>query len=199
MPETMHQRSWKSMMTHGETERQRAVSWPRTRSEFERFVEAYQHRLVRFAFRTLGRHDEAEDVVQDVFVGIYRRLGDSRDILHVSAYLYRVTSNACTDVLRKRKRQGERLDDVPPERLASTDTSVHDRVAGRDELERIVALFAGLPEEQAEVVRLRLLDRLSFAEIAIVLAIPLGTVKSRFRYGLEKLRSALEAEREDPT
>lgn len=59
----------------------------------------------------------------------------------------------------------------------------------REEYHRIEALLQKLPEEQAETIRLRVLDDLSFTDIATILNIPVSTTKSRFKYGIDKLKS----------
>jgi RNA polymerase sigma-70 factor, ECF subfamily len=163
--------------------------WPRTRTEFAAMVEAYQDRLVRYALRRLGRRAEAEDVVQDVFVRAYARLGDSEAVTRVSSYLYRMAANACTDTLRKRRRAPVTLHREQAERIPDPRKGVGDEAAAFDELRRVEAVLARLPKRQAEVVRLRILDDLRFVEIAEVLGCSVGTVKSRLRYGLQKLRA----------
>lgn len=64
--------------------------------------------------------------------------------------------------------------------------------SNEDDLKRIVKLLDEIPEEQAEVIRLRIYGDNSFAEVADILSVPLPTVKSRFLYGLEKIRRAMK-------
>ena len=171
--------------------------WPRTRTEFAALVVAFQDRLVRYAVRRLGRRGEAEDVVQDVFVRAYARLGDSHAVTRVSSYLYRMAANACTDTLRKRRRAPVPLDTEQAERIPDPRPGTDDEAAALEELRRVEALVGRLPPRQAEVVRLRILDDLRFVEIAEVLGCSVGTVKSRFRYGLHKLRTIVRNDWEE--
>lgn len=169
------------------------VEWPSTRTEFEALVERYQDPLARYALRRLGRVQDAEDAVQEVFLRAYRRLGD-RDVARPLAYLYRMAANACTDTLRRRRRTAEPLEQATVEGLADGRPGGREAVAALDDLARMERLLARLPRRQAEVVRLRIWDDLSFPEIAEVLGRSLATVKSRFRYALEKLRVLIEHE-----
>jgi RNA polymerase sigma-70 factor (ECF subfamily) len=170
--------------------------WPQTAYEFERLVDVFQHRLVRYAFRCLRNLEEAEDVAQEVFVRAYFDNTRHKTIRNVSAYLYRIASNLCTDVLRRRKRrrrdialelrrhrEGQALQDPTnrPNGLVA--------VAAAEAQRRIDGLLRRIPQRQAEVIRLRVFDELRLGEIAEVLGCSLATVKSRLRYGLEKLRT----------
>ena len=173
-----------------------AQDWPETRAEFGALVHSFQDPLVRYAFRRLGRLQDAEDVVQEVFVRAYTRVGRAGKVRSVTAYLYRMTTNACADVLRRRKRAGVPLGAVQSERIPDHHKSARDEAAATEELLRIDAMLRHLPPRQAEVIRLRVLDELRFAEIAEVLGCSAATVKSRFRYGLEKLRALVKEQRE---
>ena len=173
--------------------------WPRSNADFERLIEAFQDRLVRYAISRLGRRNEAEDVVQDVFVRAYMRSNQDRGVQHVSSYLYRMTANACTDALRKRWRSGIRVPVEYAENVADSRPGPAADVAAIDELRRFEALVGRLPRRQAEVVRLRLLGELRFAEIAQVVGRSTATVKSRFRYGLHRLRTMIRKDWEAPS
>jgi len=71
-------------------------------------------------------------------------------------------------------------------------------VAGPGAIERLNRVLDSIPDREAEVVRLRVHSELSFAEIAIAVGVSVPTVKSRFRYGLDKLRRALNCGKEEP-
>jgi len=154
----------------------------------EPLIQAYQDRLVRYAFRRLRNIHDAEDAVQGVFVRVFRDWTPDGRIQKVGAYLYRAVANACADVLRERKRSGLSENSADLQGVPADRPDAPDLAAAADDLRRIEVLLERLPERQAEVVRLRVLDELRFAEIAEVLGCRLATVKSRFRYGLEKLR-----------
>ena len=166
----------------------------RSLAEFEALVERFQDRLVRYAFRRLGDIHDAEDVTQGVFVGAYTHLAKGNKISRIGPYLYRMTANGCTDVLRKRRRSEIPTEEIGPEGVPADARDPSEVAAAAEELRRIEGVLRGIPWRQAEVIRLRVLDDLRFTEIAEVLGCRLGTVKSRFRYGLQKLRAILARE-----
>jgi RNA polymerase sigma-70 factor (ECF subfamily) len=171
--------------------------WPQTRAGFDALIERYQAPLVRYAFRRLGQLQDAEDAVQEVFVRAYLQAGDGQHVSNTLAYLYRMTANVCTDVLRRRgraRRFASHAKEVPP---AGDGRNVADEASSNEDLQRIERLVARLPRRQAEVVRLRVWDGLRFEEIAEVLGCPAATVKSRFRYALVKLRTPVIQWREE--
>jgi RNA polymerase sigma-70 factor (ECF subfamily) len=161
-----------------------ATRWPQTAAEFETLVDTWQHELVRFAYCRLRNRADAEDVVQDVLLRAYRDRDKHGGQVPVGPYLYRMIANQCTDVLRQRKRKGLPIDDVPAPAMNEPD-------AGAAKLEEIEALLSGLPSRQAEVMRLRIFTGLPFQNIAQVVGASLPTIKSRFRYGVRKLRDIL--------
>jgi RNA polymerase sigma-70 factor (ECF subfamily) len=169
--------------------------WPQTLDEFQRLVETLQDRLVRYAFRRLGSLHEAEDAVQQVLVQAYANGRKGKKVTHVNAYLYRMLRNRCSDLLRKRKGQSIVLAQSEASEFPASQPDALQATAAVEELRRIEDLLGHIPPRQAEVVRFRVLDELRLAEIANVLGCPLATVKSRLRYGLEKLREIILRER----
>lgn len=100
-------------------------------------------------------------------------------------YLWRAIANRCCDYHRHRRNAT-----LPTERTAAlADDSSEPEL--REEYERIAGLLATLPEEQAEVIRLKTADSLTFARIAEITGSTEATVKSRFRYGIGKLRKLI--------
>lgn len=151
----------------------------------EAVIDTYQEDLFRFAFFRTGSTQEAADIVQSVFLRLYERHRDFAAIENMKSYLFRSVSNACADHHRwKQSRQTVSLAHAALH--ASEETGSADAA---EEYKRINALLETLPDEQAEVIRMRTVSSLPFAEIAEILQVPQATAKSRFRYGIEKLRS----------
>ena len=164
-------------------------NWPQTIDEFERLVEATQDELVHFAFYRLGNRADAEDVVQDVYVQAFRDRVKRRHVTEVRAYLFRMVRNRCTDVLRARLRKSGQIaeETVGPEDTLSA-------VVAHEEARELARLLDQIPEREAEVIRLRAWSELSFAEVAGAVGAAVPTVKSRFRYGIRRLRRLLNSE-----
>lgn len=150
----------------------------------ERIVDAHMDRLFRYAFfRTESRAD-AEDIVQEVLLRLFRSEKDLARVKDIEGYLLRSIANRCCDYHRRRRRT------VPLDEAAPLVVSDDDGLP-EEERKRLEALLSDLPPEQAEVIRLKTSDRLTFARIAQLTAASEATVKSRFRYGIEKLRNML--------
>ena len=161
-----------------------ATPWPQSIREFEALVDALGGRLVHFAFCRLHSAADAEDVVQDVLVQAYRDRERHKGVDNAVPFLFRMVANRSTDVLRRRKRAPGPLEDTVPE-IAAVPAQPD---AGR----RAEALLAELPSAQAEAIRLRVYGELPFEAVARIAGCSVPTVKSRFRYGIEKLRRILE-------
>ena len=168
--------------------------WPQSRQEFEAFVDVFLDRLVRIAFHRLGSMEEAEDVVQDIFVKAYADRVKLRRVRRVGPYLYRMVANACIE--RRRGRRVLSLEELGPEDLPDGQSEVQEQMAAAEFIQRIEQLLRRLPERQAEVIRLKVLDQFTFAEIAEIVGCGLPTVKSRLYYGLQKLRRIIPQKEE---
>lgn len=167
--------------------------WPESTDEFEELVETYLDRLVLAAFRRLGNIHDAEDVVQDVFVRAFSER-PKRKVSHVEPYLFRMVINACTDLLRKRKRFVFSSDAIETDTIPDGQTNPADTIAAVREIRRVDILLQRLPKKQAEVIRLRVFDELRLSEIAEIVGCSIDTVNSRLRYGFKKLRKIIARE-----
>lgn len=159
-----------------------------SQSRLSGLIRSEYPRLMCYAFYRLGSEEDAQDAVQDVFLKVSDIVseGKSGRIVNLKNYLYRALSNLCTTRMnRMRCVQNIPIDNCFD--LAETNEDSHE-----EEFLRIRRLLDTLPEEQAEVIRLRVYGNNTFAEIAEILAIPLPTVKSRFIYGLAKMRRSIE-------
>ena len=155
--------------------------------ELETIITELQDELFRFAFFRTGSLADSQDIVQDIFVKLYKEQKISPNIQNVKHYLLRCIANACTDYQRKKKTPFESVDNITDsELLHDKDASHH--LMMTEEYERIERTLQHIPKEQAETIRLRVLDNLSFVEIAELLEEPVTTIKSRFKYGMDKLK-----------
>ncbi len=167
----------------------RMDTWPQTVDDFDQLVEETQNELVEFAFYRLGNQADAEDAVQDVYVQAFRDRAKRGHITGVRPYLFRMVSNRCTDLLRARSRRPAQ----PVEEAAVAEDTLSTLVA-REQARELARLLDRIPAREAEVIRLRAWAGLSFAEAAVAVGAAIPTVKSRFRYGIEKLRRLLDLE-----
>jgi RNA polymerase sigma-70 factor (ECF subfamily) len=166
--------------------------WPESAGEYEHLVDCLLQPLVRYAFQRVRSLPDAEDIVQEVLFKAFTLRSRNRGKKGVVAYLYRMTANACTDHYRRaRMIRGKIIRKAGTLALIEGTGRLEQEVIA--ELERIELMLASLPRRQAEIIRLRVVDELNFAQIAKALDVKLPTVKSRFKYGIEKLRRKLSA------
>jgi RNA polymerase sigma factor (sigma-70 family) len=144
-------------------------------SAFETIVDRYQGRLLGFCRQMLGSTEDAEDVLQEVFVNAYRAmLADEREI-NLRPWLYRIARNRCLNHLRKPSADAqESMDMVPEVEAASTAEKVHNR----EEFRQIISDVNKLPETQRSALLLREMDALSYEEIADAMETTVPSVKS---------------------
>jgi RNA polymerase sigma factor (sigma-70 family) len=142
---------------------------------FEMIVDRYQGRLLGFCRQMLGSTEDAEDVLQEVFVNAYRAmLADEREI-NLRPWLYRIARNRCLNHLRKPSADAqESMDMVPEVEAASTAEKVHNR----EEFRQIISDVNKLPETQRSALLLREMDALSYEEIADAMETTVPSVKS---------------------
>jgi RNA polymerase sigma factor (sigma-70 family) len=142
---------------------------------FEAVVDRYQGRLLGFCRQMLGSTEDAEDVLQEVFVNAYRAmLADEREI-NLRPWLYRIARNRCLNHLRKPTADAqESMDMVPTVEAASTAEKVHNR----EEFRQLLTDVGKLPETQRSALLLREMDAMSYEEIAQAMETSVPSVKS---------------------
>jgi RNA polymerase sigma-70 factor (ECF subfamily) len=162
------------------------------RAALEELLRLHHDRIHALARRITGNDADAADATQEAMLAIVRGLPrfDSRSSF--STWAYRVTSNACLDELRRRRRRPlvDLADDraEPADATVPVDTTVADRL-------RLDAALTQLPEEFRVAVVLRDVCDLDYAEIAAVLDVPPGTVRSRIARGRARLADLLAGNR----
>ena len=155
---------------------------------FAALVGPANDRLYAVAHLILRDADRAKDATQEALVKAWRELPRLRDPDRFDAWLRRLLVNACYDEARRIRRRSEVT------YIASMDLRSEDATRDVVERERVERAFRRLPVDQRTVLVLQHHARLTQAEIAETLGIPLGTAKSRIRYASESMRASLEAD-----
>jgi RNA polymerase sigma-70 factor (ECF subfamily) len=165
---------------------------------FNQLVSRWERPIYALAYRTLGREEDARDVVQEAFLRAYRGLRGFKGQAKFSSWLYRITLNLCRDWMRRERRapvvqlpEGADPMELADTRMAPTE-SVEELVARREMSAAVAKAMAELPEEQRTAILLKEYHGLTFQEIADTLDCPLSTVKTRLYQGLSVLRRRLE-------
>jgi RNA polymerase sigma-70 factor (ECF subfamily) len=148
----------------------------------------YSHGLLRFADRRLSDRGAAEEVTQEVFVKVISRAHQYDGRAEVASWLFAIAANACRDRRRReRKALIVPLEAVPE--LHERETGVEGRLMDRQRREVVRRALASLSEEQREALVLARYHGLPYAEIARVLGISVGAVKTRIFRAVENLKS----------
>ncbi len=164
---------------------------------FEALVRQHERMVYNLALRTLGNDSDAQDASQEAFIKAWTGLGSFRGDSKFSVWLYRLVSNVCMDMLRRRKNEalsltvsdddrGETILDIPDE--SSSPQSLLEKKELREDIQSAIN---SLPEDYRRVILLRELADLSYEEIAKVLGLDIGTVKSRIFRARKKLCAIL--------
>lgn len=170
---------------------------------FAELLRRYEKSIYNFVLRSVRDRSTAEDLAQEVFMRVISNAGDFQREAKFSTWLFTIARHACIDHARRMKHrrhasldgQGADGEDGPGARLI--DRIAHagpgvDRHAEATSLrENIARAVEALPVEQREVFLMRQVQSLPFAEIAVICGVPENTAKSRMRYALDRLQSAL--------
>jgi RNA polymerase sigma-70 factor (ECF subfamily) len=152
----------------------------------------YADDLLTCATALLNDPALAEDVLHDVFVRFAQSACRFRQRGSLKAYLATSVLNRSRDHLRKRSRRPESLDDI--QQPASTDAAPDSGLIMQEQTVRLSNALAKIPDDQREVVVLKITAGLKFRQIAAMQAVSIDTAQARYRYGIDKLRSLLNGE-----
>jgi len=168
---------------------------------FADLADLYKDRIHQFIICILGPDREAEDIVQEVFIQIYKSLGNFRGESSFATWTYSLTRNVCRRRLRDRGREAglfgdtdDKADYELPDMAPSTEISLENQETGKI----IRAAVDGLSPLHRTVIFLSCWEHLSYAEISRALDIPVGTVRSRIHNAMaalaQKLKPVLDME-----
>jgi RNA polymerase sigma-70 factor (ECF subfamily) len=192
----------------------RALAWGSNESEivtelqsgsesaFDWLVTHYHAPVYNLAFRMLGNPADAADVTQEVFLKAFRGVRGFRQGSSLKTWLYRITIREALNQRRWWSRHLRQLISLEPDpaaespapaiELVSSESSPYERAAAREEQLAVHKALAGVPEVFRSAVILRDLEGLSYEEVAEVLEVSVGTVKSRIVRGRRALRELLQ-------
>jgi RNA polymerase sigma-70 factor, ECF subfamily len=168
-------------------------------SAFEEIVRSYLPRVMAVAQNLVGRSGDAEDVAQEVFFKVHKKLQDFREEASLYTWLYRVTVNTATDFLKRRSHrplgQVEEIDNVPVADSGDTPLSAISRT---DLAREVREAIQEVPVPFRTVLVLREIEQLTYEEIAATMNCSIGTVESRLFRARARLKAILERRFRDP-
>jgi RNA polymerase sigma-70 factor (ECF subfamily) len=153
-------------------------------------AEKYRARLYNHALYIVKDHQEAYDIIQEVFIKAIHEHRFFDDDFKMKAWLFRVASNLCFNIIRNRKRRGTILENVRGR--DATEADQLERVFSGERQGRILSAMDKLSRNHREILMLRYYSDLSYAEISDALGIKLGTVMSRLSRAKNKLMEVLD-------
>lgn len=161
------------------------------RAAFDALYAHFGPRLKGFLIGGGTRDDQAEELVQETMLMLWRRAETfDRRKASASTWLFTIARNKRIDVIRRQSRPD--FDPHDPSLLPQAEPAVDDGVHARQRDRAVRAALAALPEEQRDLLRRAFYGGLSHSEIAAETGIPLGTVKSRIRLAMQRLREAVD-------
>src|ERR671913_1527553 len=157
---------------------------------WEMIVRQHWRKVFNVAYKFVGKHDEAEDLAQDIFLKIFRALDTFDRRANFQTWLISVSRNLCIDHYRSVRKERETIDRGVDAAELSPQSSDAGPIAALEQRDRVLLLrqaLAALPETLRTAVLLRDIQELSYQEIADKLRLPEGTVKSRINRGRTEL------------
>ncbi|MBE7035215.1 MAG: sigma-70 family RNA polymerase sigma factor [Ruminococcaceae bacterium] len=172
---------------------------------YELLIAAYESKILNYCYRMLGNRADAEDAAQEVFVKVFRFIKSFNGESSFSTWLYRIASNVCMDIVRKAKRRQQETMSLHQQNsegeefylsLSDDGPSPYEKAQLREARKALEKALLDLPEEHRQVIILRDVEGRSYEEIADVLHLAPGTVKSRINRARKALQKLLEPDRE---
>ena len=166
---------------------------------WEKLVKRYESKIYNHGLRLMGNSSDAMDLMQEVFLGVYRNLHRFRGDATFSSWIFRIAHNKAVDMSRRK-----RLMTAPPKFSTEDDADEFARFPGKEELEpenrlghqeqnlRVLNMLNRLSSDQRSIVELKIFQSLTFDEIAELLDISANTAKTRFYSALKKLKAVSE-------
>ena len=168
---------------------------------WEKLVRRYESKIFNQGLRLMGNSSDAMDLVQEVFLGVYRNLHRFRGDSKFSSWIFRIAYNKAVDMNRYNNIMASRT-----YRNSEEELDILENIPGRSNLEgekilsdyqankKIVSMLAALPLKQRLIVELKMFQSLTFEDIAEIHDISVNTAKTRFYSAIKKLKDVSESE-----
>lgn len=172
------------------------------REAFDKLFEMYQQQVINIAYSMLSDREDALDAAQEVFVRVYRNIKSFKEQSSFTTWLYRITSNVCSDMLRKRQRSAKVIsinqmsDENKDIDIPDTSPTPEDNVFMNERQRLVRQAIDELREEYRVVITLCDIEDMNYDDIAEMLNLPKGTVKSRINRARAALKKKLAQKRE---
>jgi len=171
------------------------ISYKKDPKYFAALVERYIPKLTRYIKRrSAATSDDVEDLLQNIFIKVYRNINEYDTSLLFSSWIYRITHNEMIDWYRREKRRSTlSLDDEAQDIIAKliTEEDLTTRFSNQEQKQYIIDTLNTLDEKYKEILLLRFFEEKTYEEIADILKIPAGTVAVRINRAKKQLQKTL--------
>ncbi len=154
-------------------------------------LKRYEVQIYNYGIRMTGNKDDALDLMQEVFISVFRNLSNYRGDGSFRGWLFKIAHYRCIEFYR-RKKPNQSIDDTPE--TESNERALEDSFSAIQQSNQVVSAMQHLPLAQKSVVELKFFGQFTFDEIAEQLGISNNTAKSRLYSALAKLKTLLEVE-----
>ena len=165
-------------------------------SSFEDLVKKYQHSVLNTIYRYIGNYNEAEDIAQDVFIKVWRKINNFKGKSKFSTWLYRIVVNQCLDYRRKKKEEVVSLDKSLDEGKVPESLTIELDFEQKRKMEILKKAIAEIPDNQRIALILAKFETKSYQEIAQIMEISISSVASLIFRAKENLKIKLVPLRE---
>jgi RNA polymerase sigma-70 factor (ECF subfamily) len=156
---------------------------------FREFYERHSRALYFYVFSIVRDREAAEELLQDTFLAVLRHVERLEDRGNLRAYLKKTSKNQALDLLKRNLRAKRVLQALAADPFYRLRQQPDDSVLSLEDEQKLISILRRLSDEQREVIVLKNLVGMTFTEITQKTGSPLGSVASRYRYGMEKLRA----------
>ncbi|MFO7933389.1 MAG: RNA polymerase sigma-70 factor [Bacteroidales bacterium] len=160
-------------------------------SEFKMLVMPYSSRLYRMAYRLMNSREEAEDIVQEVYMKLWGMRNELSDYRSIEALCIRITRNLCLDQLRRRK-VGHNAMKIQREEMGPAPDDPGEDLEKKEQKEIIHTLIASLPEPQRSLVHLRHMEGKEYEEISEMVNMNVNAIRVSISRARKQMREMLE-------
>ena len=182
----------------GDTELMLRFKEQRDQEAFSELVGRHQKSLINFFYRLVWNRERSEDLTQEVFIKLIKNVHAYEPRAKFTTFLYRIARNLWIDKLRCGQISTKTVSlDTPidqdkerplSELIAEENNNLTEDIANKELVNRLKKLISGLPEEQQVILNLTYFEGMAYQEVAKIVDIPLGTVKSRLHAAISKLK-----------
>jgi len=156
-------------------------------SSFNRLVLKYQQKIYWHARRMTGNHFDADEVVQEVLMVLYKNLKKFEMRSSLYTWIYKITSTRSLNFINRRKIKENFLTDDDNSMYAADEGSITDKIEAQEKLEKLDNVLQQLPEKQREIFILRNFDEMSYEEISEITGTSTGGLKANYFHAYKKV------------